>query len=184
MSFSGASLLCRNWEPSSSEQHCQDTTLLMHQTARQLATSGACAHIVLPWLQDRRDFYKFKHYVIMTRVYTDPLQQQPAAAGKPPAGPSKQPKKQKAEQQQQQQQQQQVRDSYRVRIRPMFAAKQWVWHCCKVLTRPGLQRGLQCYTHDAIWRPRLYQLGKQPTTNMSFWQQTCQPSPCMILRPA
>jgi hypothetical protein len=68
-------------------------------------------------LQDVRDFYKFKQYLLVTRVYSDPLAGQPAAAaagpssGKPPAGPrskqqqpqQQQAKKQKGEQQQQQQ---------------------------------------------------------------------------------
>ncbi|WIA22012.1 hypothetical protein OEZ85_004365 [Tetradesmus obliquus] len=57
--------------------------------------------------QDVRDHYKFKQYLLLTRVYSDPLAGQPAAAaaaagpsaGKPPAGP-----KSKKQQQQPQQQ--------------------------------------------------------------------------------
>jgi hypothetical protein len=58
-------------------------------------------------LQEVRDFYKFKQYLLFTRVYSDPLAGQPAAAaaagpssGKPPAGPKG--KKQKQQQPQQQ----------------------------------------------------------------------------------
>ncbi|KAF6251994.1 p21-C-terminal region-binding protein-domain-containing protein [Scenedesmus sp. NREL 46B-D3] len=64
--------------------------------------------------QDVRDLYRFKQYLLVTRVYSDPLAGQPPAAaaagpssGKPPAGPKgkqqqQQAKKQKGEQPQQQ----------------------------------------------------------------------------------
>lgn len=90
-----------------------------------------CVNVLLVWLQDRRDFFKFQQYVIMTRVYTDPLQQQTeaaAAARKLPAGPSKQPKKQKGEHQQQQ-----------VRALTLFdASVQFVELMAAVVTEPCL----------------------------------------------
>jgi len=70
-------------------------------------------HCVCSVLQERRDAFKFKQYLLMTRVFSDPLpqdqqqQQQDGAAGssrggpgKPPAGPSKPPKGSKQQQQQ------------------------------------------------------------------------------------
>lgn len=70
-------------------------------------------------LQERRDLFKFKQYILMTRVFSDPLlqeqqqQQQDGAAGsskgKPPAGPGKPPKGPHQQPAKKQKQQQQVR---------------------------------------------------------------------------
>jgi hypothetical protein len=72
-------------------------------------------------VQERRDLFKFKQYLLMTRVFSDPLpqeqqqqqQQQDGAAGsskgKPPAGPGKPPKGPQQQPAKKQKQQQQVR---------------------------------------------------------------------------
>jgi hypothetical protein len=82
------------------------------------------------FLQDVRDFYKFQQYLLVTRVYSDPLASQPAAAaaaagpssGKPPAGPKSKKQQQQPQQQQakkqkgEQPQQQQVRGAIRALV--------------------------------------------------------------------